>query len=148
MLASPQTRPAPAGVYGQHLMLRLCDVTGAERLDDPDGINEFLVTLVHAVGMRILDGPRVATEQGDRSHYGHSAIVLLYESHAAVHTYPVRREMFLDLFSCRTFRVADVLSVCGKSFGSFGVRELTLLDRGHHWEAPVEDHLPDWVRHR
>jgi S-adenosylmethionine decarboxylase len=145
---APTADGEPAQIYGQHLMLRLRDIERLDSLNAASDINGFLIDLVHSVGMRILDGPRVSTEHGDADHFGHSGIVLLYESHAAVHTYPRRRELFLDLFSCKPFGAEDVLGVCRRWFGGSTVSERTMLDRGLHWNAPAEAHLSHWLDRR
>lgn len=139
---------AQARSYGQHLMLRLRDIERLDSIDDATRLADFLTTLVHSVGMRILEGPRAAAEDGDDDHYGYSAVVILYESHAAVHTYPNRRELFLDLFSCRAFEAQQVYDTCTRFFGGFTVSEYTVLDRGVHWTAPVADRLSDWIESR
>ncbi|WP_063062493.1 S-adenosylmethionine decarboxylase family protein [Nocardia sienata] len=134
--------------YGQHLMLRLCNIERVDSIDDATRVADFLVALVHAVGMRILEGPHAAAEGGDDDHYGYSAVVILYESHAAVHTYPNRRELFLDLFSCRAFEAQQVYDTCTRFFGGFTVSEYTVLDRGVHWTAPAAERLSDWMESR
>ncbi|WP_062993080.1 S-adenosylmethionine decarboxylase family protein [Nocardia anaemiae] len=134
--------------YGQHLMLRLCDIERVDALDDATLLSDFLVALVHAIDMRILEGPHAAAESGDDDHYGYSAVVILYESHAAVHTYPNRRELFLDIFSCRAFEAQQVYNTCTRFFGGFTVSEYAVLDRGLHWTAPAAERLSDWMESR
>lgn len=45
------------------------------------------------------------------SPFGYSAIILLSESHASIHTYPERHAIFVDAFTCgsncRTERIID-----------------------------------------
>ncbi len=134
--------------YGDHLTLRLTDIQLHGRLDDPVLIARFLRDLVARIGMRVLDGPHVATEAGDADKYGHSGVILLYESHAAIHTYPQRRELFLDVFSCKPFAEGRVLLECTRFFGSCAVRERNLSHRGHHWKSPVAESTRLWVASR
>lgn len=138
-------RSDAAQIYGIHLMLRLGSVEGVQELDSPVAIEEFLRRLVRGIGMRILDGPYMKTEAADSESYGHSGIVLLYESHAAVHTYPTRRALFLDVFSCKAFEVAEVLATARFAFGDFEVVETSLLDRGHHWGSDAPAELNSWT---
>lgn len=143
----PKAEPG-ASVYGQHLLLRLGRVELQHALDNSSGVAAFLSRLVALVGMRVLAGPFVATEDADSSRYGHSGVVILYESHAAIHTYPRRRELFLDIFSCRPFATDCVLQVCREHFGEHEVLERTLLDRGQHWSLPGLARLEEWMPSR
>lgn len=138
----------PPEIYGTHLMLRLGGIARFEALDDPDLIQAYLGDLVTGIGMRILAGPYTKTEDADSARYGHSGIVLLYESHAAVHTYPNLRSVFLDVFSCKPFEVSAVLAITEDSFGRFDIVESAVLDRGHHWAVDAETELQRWLEAR
>jgi S-adenosylmethionine decarboxylase len=129
-------------------MLQLSDVEDVSALDDPEQIGSFLSRMVAGIGMRILDGPHTKTELVDDARYGHSGVVLLYESHAAIHTYPARRSLFLDVFSCKLFDVRSVVEISHETFGDFNIAESTVLDRGHHWDANVEIELGRWLESR
>lgn len=134
----------PRETYGTHLMLRLGRIERAEALDSPAGLRRYLRDLVVGIGMRILDGPYTKTEKTNSSRYGHSGIILLVESHAAIHTYPRLRTLFLDVFSCKSFDVSSVMGITENMFGSFDVIESTVLDRGHHWPEDAERALRTW----
>ena len=134
--------------YGTHLILLLSKVGNGAALDSPQGLCDFLTSLVARIGMRVLDGPRSATEAVDTESYGHSAVVILYESHAAVHTYPVRGSLFLDLFSCKAFDVDDVIDACHEYLGDFAVSERLVLDRGAHWNGAADANMGDWLATR
>ncbi len=135
-------------MYGTHLMLRLGNVENVSVLDEPGQIGAFLSGLVTGIGMRILDGPHTKTEAADAVRYGHSGIVLLYESHAAVHTYPALRSLFLDVFSCKSFDVGAVVRIAHETFGDFNIVESAVLDRGHHWATDAEVELSRWLESR
>src|SRR4029453_5733758 len=102
--------------YGMHLTLRLAGVRRPEALDDPTAISRFLIALVTCLGMRILAGPIVAREEASIEKWGCSGGVILYESHAAIHTYPHRGAAFVDVFSCRDFAVAKVATTPARLF--------------------------------
>ena len=138
----------PSDIYGTHLMLQLSDVEDVSALDDPEQIGSFLSRLVTGIGMRILDGPHTTTEVVDDARYGHSGVVLLYESHAAIHTYPAPRSLFLDVFSCKLFDVRSVVEISHEAFGDFNIAESTVLDRGHHWASDAEIELGRWLESR
>ncbi len=135
-------------VYGRHLMMRLDEIENSAALDCPDAIERYLSDLVTGIDMRILSGPHVSTEDGDPERYGHSGVVVLYESHAAVHTYPHRRAMFLDVFSCKEFDTDAVVRLTTEAFGSFQVVESTAVDRGHHWSGDAAGELLRWQANR
>ena len=134
--------------YGIHLMLRVADVERPDALEDPGAVSGFLEGLVARVGMSILAGPLVGIEHGDVEHYGVSGVVILKESHAAVHTYPRLAQAFLDLFSCRHFEPEVVQAVMSEFFGCHRVVENELLTRGAHWAGDVAGHLRSWTSTR
>lgn len=136
--------PASSGIYGTHLMLRLGEIEKPAALDAPEGVASFLEDLVLGIGMRILAGPHVDTEVADPDRYGHSGVILLHESHAAIHTYPNLRALFLDVFSCKAFEAAEVVRLTEDAFGKFKILESTVLDRGHHWSADADTELARW----
>ncbi|MBT5137846.1 MAG: hypothetical protein HOH36_05280 [Acidimicrobiaceae bacterium] len=81
----------------------------------------------------------------DDARYGHSGVVLLHESHAAIYTYAARRSLFFDVCSCKLFDVRSVVQISHETFGNVNIAESTVLDRGHHWDADVEIELGWWL---
>ena len=134
--------------YGMHLTLRLAGVRRPEALDDPTALSRFLSALVTCLGMRILAGPIVAREEGSIEKSGCSGVVILYESHAAIHTYPHRAAAFVDVFSCRDFAVAQVTDTLAEHFGDHHVVEQTLADRGLHWSTDTPTEMLEWRHER
>ena len=134
--------------YGAHLMMRVGDIEHRMALSDPEAVSRFLVSLVDRVGMSILAGPMVQTEQGGPERFGVSGVVILCESHAAVHTYPALGQTFLDLFSCRPFDPADVVGVITECFGRHRIVESEMVARGRHWGTDVAEQLRSWTRAR
>ena len=131
-----------------HLTLRLAGVRRPEALDDPTALSRFLSALVTRLGMRILAGPIVAREEGSIEKSGCSGVVILYESHAAIHTYPHRAAAFVDVFSCRDFAVAHVADTLAEHFGDHYVVEQRLADRGFHWSADTSTEMLEWRHER
>jgi S-adenosylmethionine decarboxylase len=114
-------------------------------------VGSFLVRLVERIAMRILAGPLIARQpvNGTRNdNAGLSAIILLHESHAAIHTYPLRRQAFVDVFSCRTFETESVIGVFSDCFGHHLVAEKTIRDRGRHWNRGTAPELETWLSSR
>lgn len=134
--------------YGFHLMMRVTNVERQAALADPDLVSSFLRSLVVRVGMSILAGPLVETEPGGPERFGVSGVVILAESHAAIHTYPHLCQAFLDLFSCRAFDEDVVADVLSEFFGRYHVDENEMLARGTNWGTDVAIQLRAWSRTR
>jgi S-adenosylmethionine decarboxylase len=131
-----------------HLTLRLGHLQRADALNSPDTVALFLRTLVSNIGMRILAGPLVAYEEGLEGNAGYSGVVILYESHAAIHTYPHRAAAFLDVFSCRQFAIPQVQDTLSAHFGSHEVLEQRVAQRGLHWSTDIHEEMVAWSRGR
>ena len=119
--------------YGDELTLRLSRIADTRRLGDDATLTRFMRDLVSRIGMTVIAGPLVATEGGPPEKAGKSAVVILAESHAAIHTYPHLREIFVDIFSCKPFREADVLDEFHRLVGDYEIAERTLTRRGEEW---------------
>lgn len=130
--------------YGTHLTLQIVDVRQPRRLDETAAVSDFLRNLVRRIGMNILAGPLVTRDDGPPERSGCSGVVILHESHAAIHTYPHLASAFVDVFSCRPFDVAEVSRVLQAHFGSHQVAEQGLTDRGRHWTEDVAAELGGW----
>lgn len=137
-------RAVSAKTYGQHLTLRISNVEHRSALNGADNVRELLTTLVRRIGMRILAGPLVGVEDGPPDHQGVSGVVILYESHAAIHTYPEVGQAFLDVFSCKSYDVETVSEVLREFIGNFDIVEKTEFDRGIHWSTSVEREMNRW----
>lgn len=135
---------APSTTYGQHLTLRISNIERRSALDGADSVRELLTTLVRRIGMRILAGPLIGIEDGPPERRGVSGVVILFESHAAIHTYPEVGQAFLDVFSCKSYDTETVAAVLREFIGSFEIVEKTEFDRGVHWSTSVERELTHW----
>ena len=134
--------------YGKHLTLRISDLEPPDALDSEADVRDFLKELVHHIGMRVLAGPLVGYEDGEPEKRGTSGVVILYESHAAIHTYPELGQLFLDVFSCKEFSVQDVHDVLHRHYGSYHVMEEHVQDRGIHWGPDVIAESHNWATSR
>ena len=119
--------------YGDELTLRLSGIADITALDDDAALTRFMRDLVDRIGMTVIAGPLVATEGGPPEKAGKSAVVILAESHAAIHTYPHLREIFVNVFSCKPFRETDVLAEFHRLVGDYSITEYTLRRRGEEW---------------
>jgi S-adenosylmethionine decarboxylase len=137
-----------ANTYGLHLTLRLSQIERHGALDGAGPVGDLLTTLVDRIGMRILAGPLVGEEKGVPEKRGWSGVVILYESHAAIHTYPELGEAFMDIFSCKWFDIDVITDTLNEFLGSFTIAEKHLFDRGVHWGPDVAAEMTGWLRSR
>lgn len=131
--------------YGLHLTLRIARIERPEALDDDRGVGDFLKALVDRIGMRILAGPLVGREEGGPDKRGCSGVVILYESHAALHTYPELGEAFVDIFSCKEFSVDTVREMLTGFVGRFEIVEEKQFPRGIHWGCNIDREMNAWL---
>lgn len=80
--------------YGRHLMANYsgCDQAA---LSNSAGLKAALESAIKAAGATLLDSVEYAFTPG-----GMTAVMLLSESHASIHTYPEHQACFVDLFTC------------------------------------------------
>lgn len=87
--------------FGEHLML---DGYGGDpaRLDDKDLVMLSLVELPHQLGMKRLSDPLVmeAPDNNLKDPGGWSGFVIVAESHISVHTFPARKFVSVDVYTC------------------------------------------------
>jgi len=138
----------PGDAYGYHLILRVSDIERESLLDDTDSVAQCLASIVSSIGMRILAGPFSAYQASPEEKQGCSALVILYESHAAIHTYAHLREAFLDVFSCRVFDVENVTATLSAYLGYYRIAEKVMLQRGLHWSYDIEREMTRWLQAR
>ena len=93
-------------------------MANARALDDEIEVAKFLKKLVAALGMRVRAGPLCGRNGGAPEKNGISGAVILYESHAAIHTYSQLRAAFLDIFSCVPSGAANRPSASMKALSS------------------------------
>ena len=98
----------------------------------------LLTELPGKMGMKPLIPPYVVRAPGNRKKDpgGYSGFVIIQESHLSVHTFPGRRFVSIDVYSCRDFNTAQV---CRYFQRAFNIRkcETNLIIRGK--EYPLAD---------
>ncbi|NTW03294.1 MAG: adenosylmethionine decarboxylase [Oscillochloris sp.] len=82
------------GAHGRHLLLTLTGCP-AQLLDDLTGLENLVRRAAAATGATVLE---VMSHQF--APQGVTALALLAESHASLHTYPERGLAFWDCFTC------------------------------------------------
>ncbi|MDP3727217.1 MAG: S-adenosylmethionine decarboxylase [bacterium] len=119
--------------FGLHLTLDgyFCN---ARALDDLDLITRSLTELPDRMGMKRLIPPYIVRAGANRKNDpgGYSGFVMIQESHISVHTFPSRRFVSIDVYSCRNFLTAPVLSYFRRVFGIRKV-EKNIIIRGKEY---------------
>lgn len=109
--------------YGRHAMVdaTLCN----SRLLDLNDINQFVAELVKRIDM-VAFGDIVSARFGGGIEVGISAVQLIETSCISLHTNDAARDLYLDVFSCKDFKIGDVVNVVAEFFApeSFNVRDL------------------------
>jgi S-adenosylmethionine decarboxylase len=91
--------------YGPHLMLDLNDCDPAV-LDSLEACFKLLNELPPQIGMTKITQPYVFRYEGRfPGDEGITGVVIIAESHISLHTYPQKKFVFVDLFSCKPFNV-------------------------------------------
>lgn len=108
-----------------------------DRLQDEELLYRFLDEYPHAIGMTKMIRPQVYTYRGKTPEdWGLSGFVLIAESHISVHTFPDRRYVNIDIFSCKEFDAASSLKDVEEAFSLPEVRVWT-LERGVEHSTPA-----------
>ena len=123
-------RQVPERAFGHHLTL---DGYGCsyEQLTNLDLIYQFLDHYVFKYHGKVPED------------WGLSGFVLIAESHISIHTFPERRYLSLDIFSCKEFDHDQAVAYAAELFGITRY-EKNLLDRGLEFPrdvSAVERHM-------
>lgn len=93
---------SPQCHFGEHLTI---DGYGGDpaKLDEKELVLVCLDELPQLLGMSKLADPQVyfAPDNGGKDPGGWSGIVVVAESHIAIHTFPARRFVSIDVYSCK-----------------------------------------------
>ena len=130
--------------YGYQLTMQVDNVERYQSLNDVGIVCKFLEQLVRDIGFRVIAGPLSTAGPFPSEHTGVSAVVILYESHAAIHTYMNVRSAFIDVFACREFCPDKVHSVIDLFFGEHRITEMHYLPRGSNWSQNAAVELDKW----
>ncbi len=127
-------------MFGPHLMLD-CYGCNEEKLKDAKFILKFLKNTPKKFGMHIIKEPFLISYDENPETWdngGVSAIVIIAESHIAIHTFPGNDGfMSLDMFSCKEFNIEKIISIINKEFKPKMI-EKNLVMRGTHF--PKEEY--------
>lgn len=112
----------------------------SERLNDADLLEVSLREWASLLDLKIILGPFVIGYENERPlDAGVSGFVIVAESHIAVHTFPQRGLVWVDLFSCKDFNAALLEALVKATYGLAQVKS-TALERGLEKEVAVGDY--------
>ncbi|HEY4684758.1 MAG TPA: S-adenosylmethionine decarboxylase [Dehalococcoidia bacterium] len=100
------------------------------------------------IGMTKISEPHVIRYLGEKAEdWGVSGFVLIAESHIAIHTFPERGYVWVDVFSCKEFET-DV--AVDSIVDAFGLTHITshVLPRGLEYPHSVREATPIAVDER
>jgi len=122
--------------FGVHLMI---DGYGCDRvsLEDMSLIYNFLDDYPAAMNMTKIMPPYVFRYHGSvPDDWGISGFVLIAESHISIHTFPEKRYLSLDMFSCKPFDTQRA-AVTIKDYFNIQKYEMKVLDRGQEFPNSI-----------
>ena len=97
---------------GNHLIL---DGTSNAKLDNPKFIRKFLTTLPKKIKMRAISKPLIIDHIAkEKSESGITGTIILAESNITIHTYPSKKWLTLDIYSCKEFPIEKTISYLTK----------------------------------
>ena len=99
-------------MFGPHLLLEAYG-SPKEKLSDIGLISNLLDLFPEKLGMHKIMPPYVFKYDGGdiKEDWGVSGVVLIAESHIALHTFPDKEFFTLDIFSCKDFNVRYAVDI-------------------------------------
>ena len=103
-------------MWGQHLIVDMGDCDRAA-VTSESTIRAFCAELVDRIGMTPFGEPLVAHfAKHNPAASGYTLVQLIETSNITAHFAELSGDVYLDVFSCQAFSVADVLDVCRSYF--------------------------------
>ena len=87
-------------MHGLHLIADLHDCRGETPLDDPDALRALCLRAIADAGLRAVGSVFHPFVDADGHAQGVTGVVLLVESHLAVHTWPELCGVTADVYVC------------------------------------------------
>ena len=107
--------------WGYHLILD-CYESDPRLIRDSDNIAAFAKTLVKRIDMKAYGEPQVV-HFGSDDKAGFTLIQLLETSNICAHFAEESNTVYLDVFSCKPYKINDVLEVVKEFFDPKRIRE-------------------------
>ena len=113
-----------------------------EKLASEALVQELLDGYPERIGMTKIAPAHVQRYTGSKSDdWGVSGFVLIAESHIAIHTFPERGYVWIDVFSCKGFDADDAVAYASTAFETESVCTRT-LERGLEYPHDVGEAIP------
>ena len=124
-------------MFGPHLLL---EAYGArkEKLQDIALISDLLDNFPEKMQMTKIMPPYVFKYDGGeiKEDWGISGVVLIAESHIALHTFPEKGFFTLDIFSCKEFNIRQAVDIVLEVFEPLHFDE-TVITRGREFPKSI-----------
>ena len=116
---------------GNHLIIEGFDCN-SEKIDDENLIKNVLEELVQKFELYKLSEPVVVrAEPRGTDPGGVTGMVLISQSHISIHTYPKKKWVAMDIFSCKEFDPEEVCNYVKEKFEIGEIRE-RMIERGNY----------------
>ena len=132
----PQYEDTKTVKFGEHLIF---DAYGCDpkKLNDPKLCTKLMLDICKMGGMKKLMDPVIIDASsnealGGKDPGGYSGFLIIQESHISIHTFPRRRFVSIDVYSCRDFATQRAVIYFMKAFGMRDIETHTVV-RGHHY---------------
>jgi S-adenosylmethionine decarboxylase len=113
-----------------------------ERLSSETLVRSLLDRFPGEIGMTKISDPHVLRYVGDKpDDWGVSGFVLIAESHIAIHTFPDRGYVWVDVFSCKPFEADGATDTIIDAFGLESIKS-EVLERGLEYPHSVRAATP------
>ena len=113
-----------------------------EKLASEELVLELLDRYPESIGMTKIAPPHVQQYIGSKPEdWGVSGFVLIAESHIAIHTFPDRGYVWVDIFSCKGFDTERALDVAREAF-ELARDKSRVLERGLEYPHAVSEAVP------
>jgi len=126
--------------FGRHLLASYVDCDPAA-LADHAGLKAAMAAAVEAAGATLLNSIHYSFTPS-----GMTAVLLLAESHASIHTYPEHQACFVDLFTCgRACSAEKFDAVLRQYLRPASVQRRTMLRHADGVEEASPSDSNDWL---
>ncbi|HEU4758788.1 MAG TPA: S-adenosylmethionine decarboxylase [Dehalococcoidia bacterium] len=108
-----------------------------DQLDDENVVRAVLERYPTELGMTKIAPPTVVRYRGSKPEdWGVSGYVMIAESHISMHTFPERRLIWADVFSCKEFDAAPIVEDLKRQF-RLREMDVNMIPRGLEAPAPT-----------
>ncbi len=124
-------------MFGPHLLLEAYNAP-KEKLQNIGLLTDLLDRYPKELNMTPIMPPYVFKYDGGnvKEDWGISGIVLIAESHIAIHTFPEKGFFTLDIFSCKEFEIRPAVDFVVNALGPCDYEEM-VVERGREFPRSI-----------